>query len=189
MIERLNQLSLEKFIELSCGDYTILRSDDEVVPDAILEEQASRLLLEYKRIINPNGVRAMILEKEEYLKLAGKIFLLKLCESVCALEGYDDVRKILDTLTYVNKADDQLEAYVKALLAEAEYQKKRNDFYRKEEQGTMKVDEIRASFDIEIAFIMTYYKMPIDIRSTNAAVYANIVHQVDIEMSNKMRSQ
>ncbi len=37
---------------------------------------------------------------------------------------------------------------------------------------------IRASFDSEIAFVMTYFKMQIDIYITrNAAVYANIVQR------------
>ena len=49
-------------------------------------------------------------------------------------------------------------------------------------------EQIRSSFDAEIAFLMTFFKMSIDSRVINAAVYANIVHQADVEISFRKRS-
>ena len=49
-------------------------------------------------------------------------------------------------------------------------------------------EQIRSSFDAEIAFLMTFFKMSIDSRVINAAVYANIVHQADVEISIRKRS-
>ena len=48
-------------------------------------------------------------------------------------------------------------------------------------------EQIRSSFDAEIAFLMTFFKMNIDVRNINAAVYANIVHQADVEISMKKK--
>ena len=49
-------------------------------------------------------------------------------------------------------------------------------------------EQIRSSFDAEIAFLMTFFKMSIDSRVINAAVYANIVHQADVEILIRKRS-
>ena len=48
---------------------------------------------------------------------------------------------------------------------------------------------IRASFDSEIAFVMTYFKMQIDIHTINAAVYANIVQRANTEIRLRTRSR
>ena len=47
-------------------------------------------------------------------------------------------------------------------------------------------DDVRASFDREIAFLMTYFKMNIDTRNITAGVYANMVHQADVEIKRKL---
>lgn len=52
MIERLNQLSLYDFIELSCGDCSVLLSPDEDINEMELKKRSSDLIIEYKKITN-----------------------------------------------------------------------------------------------------------------------------------------
>lgn len=54
MIERLNQLSLYDFIELSCGDCSVLLSPDEDINEMELKKRSSDLIIEYKKITNPS---------------------------------------------------------------------------------------------------------------------------------------
>ena len=49
MIERLNQLSLYDFIELSCGDCSVLLSPDEDINEMELKKRSSDLIIEYKK--------------------------------------------------------------------------------------------------------------------------------------------
>lgn len=91
MIERLNQLSLAQFIELSCGDNSVLLEENENASEKEMKQLASRFILEYRTLMNPTGVKAIMAEKENALKIDARIFLLKLCKSLCILEGYEQV--------------------------------------------------------------------------------------------------
>lgn len=191
MIKRLNQLPLVKFIELSCGNNTVLLDDGEDIPEQEIKKAASRLLIEYRTIINPAGMQAIVAEKEEWTKLNARIFLLKICKTLCLINGYDQAKEALKELspTYSNMPDEQLNDEVVNLLREAEFQKKRMEAFAENENPVMDENAIRASFDSEIAFIMTYFKMQIDIHTINAAVYANIVQRAFMEIKLKMRGR
>ena len=45
---------------------------------------------------------------------------------------------------------------------------------------------MRESYDAEIAFIMTYYKMNIDVNVVSAGIYANMVRQAEREIKHRM---
>ena len=51
MIERLNQITLNDFIELSCGNYACLLSGRGSVSESMLKEMASKLIIEYRSIV------------------------------------------------------------------------------------------------------------------------------------------
>ncbi|WP_284515363.1 hypothetical protein [Bacteroides sp. AM54-2NS] len=76
MIERLNQITLNDFIELSCGNYACLLSDREFVSESTLKEIASKLLIEYRSIVNPSNMKAMVMDKEDMLKERAKLLSL-----------------------------------------------------------------------------------------------------------------
>ena len=172
MIERLNQITLNDFIELSCGNYACLLSDCKSVSESTLKEMASKLIIEYRSIVNPSGMQAMIMDKEDMVKERAKLLSLRICQTLVSLGFYDDVRQVLDQLN------------------SAIFEQKRNEERRSEEHKGSKAtpEQIRSSFDAEIAFLMTFFKMSIDSRVINAAVYANIVHQADVEISIRKRS-
>ena len=67
MIERLNQITLNDFIELSCGNYVCLLSDCKSMSESTLKEIASKLLVEYRSIVNPSNMKAMVMDKEDML--------------------------------------------------------------------------------------------------------------------------
>ena len=63
-------------------------------------------------------------------------------------------------------------------------QKKHND--RLKNNQNSKPQNIRESYDAEIAFIMTYYKMNIDVNVVSAGIYANMVRQAEREIKHRM---
>jgi hypothetical protein len=192
MIERLNQISLNDFIELSCGNYACLLSDDKSASESKLKEIASKLTIEYRSIVNPSGMKAVIMDKEDIVKERAKLLSLRICQTLAALGFYDDVRQVLGQLNVDlrNMSDEQLISKLDYLLHSAIFEQKRNEERRGEEHEGNKAapEQIRSSFDTEIAFLMTFFKMSIDSRVINAAVYANIVHQADVEISIRKRS-
>lgn len=192
MIERLNQITLSDFIELSCGNYACLLSDCKSMSESTLKEIASKLLVEYRSIVNPSNMKAMVMDKEDMLKERAKLLSLRICLALVSLGFYDDVRQVLGQLNVDtrNMSDEQVISKIDYLLHSAIFEQKRNEERRSEEHKGSKAtpEQIRSSFDAEIAFLMTFFKMSIDSRVISAAVYANIVHQADVEISIRKRS-
>ncbi len=184
MIERLNQLSLTKYIDLICGDGSVLLGSEEKVSDGELKARIAELIVEYKSIVNPVGIRAMMIDKEDLMKCRIKIQLLRVCKALVGFGAYSDVRSSLGEISCCDSIkDEDLPGEIDNLLRMAEFEKKRmEDKEEEEREETVTPERIRSSFDSEIAFLMTYFKMPIDPGVISASVYANIVHQADTEI-------
>lgn len=189
MIERLNQLPLSAFIDLSCGDNKVLLAPNEQVDDESINERASQLIIRYKSTVNPSGIKALLSEREEATKENAMILLLRICQILLSLNCYDEVREILALIPLDAKtiSDEQVKAKVEERIRYTLFQQKRNNQRRSEERKEAPTPEqIRSAFYSEIAFMMTYFKMNIDLNQTNAAVYANIVHQADVDIRMKL---
>ena len=113
MIERLNQITLSDFIELSCGNYACLLSDCKSMSESTLKEIASKLLVEYRSIVNPSNMKAMVMDKEDMLKERAKLLSLRICQALVSLGFYDDVRQVLGQLNVDtrNMSDERLIIY------------------------------------------------------------------------------
>lgn len=191
MIERLNQISLSDFIDISCGEYLCLLSENESKSEEELKERASKLIIDYRNINNPSGVKALILDKEDIMKERTHLLLLRICQTLIAVCSFDEVREVLMQMEVNahNMDNEQLKSKLDYMLHIAIFEQKRNEERRVEEHSEKKAtpEQIRSSFDSEIAFLMTYFKMNIDVHAVSAAVYANIVHQADVEITIRER--
>jgi hypothetical protein len=191
MIERLNQISLSDFIDISCGEYLCLLSENESKSEEELKERASKLIIDYRNITNPSGVKALILDKEDIMKERTHLLLLRICQTLIAVCSFDEVREVLMQMEVNahNMDNEQLKSKLDYMLHIAIFEQKRNEERRVEEHSEKKAtpEQIRSTFDSEIAFLMTYFKMNIDVHAVSAAVYANIVHQADVEITIRKR--
>lgn len=135
MIERLNQITLSDFIELSCGNYACLLSDCKSMSESTLKEIASKLLVEYRSIVNPSNMKAMVMDKEDMLKERAKLLSLRICQALVSLGFYDDVRQVLGQLNVDtrNMSDEQVISKIDYLLHSAIFEQKRNEERRSEE--------------------------------------------------------
>lgn len=191
MIERLNKISLSDFIDISCGEYLCLLSENESKSEEELKERASKLIIDYRNITNSSGVKALILDKEDIMKERTRLLLLRICQTLIAVCSFDEVREVLMQMEVNahNMDNEQLKSKLDYMLHIAIFEQKRNEERRIEEHSEKKAtpEQIRSSFDSEIAFLMTYFKMNIDAHAVSAAVYANIVHQADVEITIRKR--
>lgn len=76
--------------------------------------------------------------------------------------------RLLALLSYDTKSmsDEQVKSKVEELLRSALFEQKRSDDMRSDEKKEKATPEqIRSSFDAEIAFLMTFFKMNIDVRN------------------------
>lgn len=99
--------------------------------------------------------------------------------------AHDEVNKVLKGMGYNETEPGMMIKRIDRMNAEAEYLKHRIDD-NVQEIKKRTADEVRASFDKEIAFLMTYFKMNIDVNIISAGVYANMLRQADFEIKQKM---
>lgn len=189
MIKRLDQITMARFIDVICGDYSVLLEKEENVDKEILEKCASKLILEYKTIVSPSQVKSMLIDKEEISKENAAILMFRICQTLISLKGYANVKDILTEAGYnvASMSEGQLKNKVDDLLRAAFFaQKRNNEINRSDETDKITVPEdIRSSYYSEVAFLMTYFKMTIDINTITAVIYANIVNRAYLEMKRK----
>lgn len=182
MKTRLNQLTMAEFIDLHCGDCFVLLESGERISEEGLRKKATDLIFEYRSIVDPVGVKTTLLEYEEVLRDNTKIVFFQVCKKLVSINAIDEVKEIL--LTYgidlTSATDEKVAQIVEKELKTALYNKERNDTMRgdtEDDESLNTSDKIRASYDAEIASLMGYYKMSIDIHNISAAVYANLLVQ------------
>lgn len=192
MKSRLNELTLAEFIELLCGNYRVLMDNNDEVDNADIEARAHSLIGSYRFLADKAGMKAVLVTKEGAVKCKMKIFFLRICTMLVMQGAYDEVRSLLamidEDITEAN--NNSLQDRVDELLRYAIFEQHRSEETRNETANGNKPssDDIRAYYDAEIAFIMTYIKMTIDMYTINAAVYANIVNQVNVDIMSKRRA-
>lgn len=184
MIRTLSKLTLSAFIDLSCGNNEVLRESPEEKSDD-LKTVARELFYAYHGIVNPSGLETLLMDKEERLKVQYRLSLCKVLKILMGINAYDDVIGVLSGMGFSESEPGAIEKRIDRMEAEAKYLKHRLDDGAKEVRKRTP-DDIRASFDKEIAFLMTYYKMNIDTNIVSAGVYANMLHQADVEIKRKV---
>lgn len=188
MKSRLNEISLAQFIELLCGNYNVLFDDGDLNDDVGLKECANSLIASYRFISDKTSMKALLVDREDSVKSNMKVFFLRICNMLVLQEEFADVRSLLAMIDedVSGIGDDILGEKIAELLRYAIFEQHRNeDAQKKENKVAPSPDDIRSYYDAEIAFIMTYVKMSIDMHQINAAVYANIVNQVNVDIMNK----
>lgn len=63
--------------------------------ESTFEEMASKLVIEYRNIVNPSEMKAVIMDKEDMAKERTKLLSLRICQTLIALGFCDDVRQVL----------------------------------------------------------------------------------------------
>ena len=190
MKTRLDQLTLHDLIELSCGDPSVLLDKGETVSESDKIACASQVMTEYKELATPTQAKMDMIEAEEEQKLRMKEKCLRICLALISQERSDmakDVLLELDVNEDFLKSEEAVKSRCKAMLDEVTFEIKRLAELA-EERGHKKQQTatgMRKAWYGEIAFVMSTLKMSIDPATTNAAVYANLVHQA-VERNKQM---
>lgn len=181
MIERLDQLTLQQLIDLSCGDKSVLIHGDEKPEEMELSNRASSIMSEYKTIASPVQSKIEMSEKEKLSKLGIKSRCASICMYLCSQGRADLARQVLveinvdaDSL----KTDEDIIRHCQSILGEVEFEVGRIAERKEKRKGSgmRSPDATRRSWYSEIASVMSVFRMSIDL-NTNAAIYANLVHQ------------
>ena len=175
MIETLDQLTIGKFIDLVCGDTSVLHGKMEVVSPVKLTTVMRNIVFEYKEIVDNSGMKGYISEVEEYVKARMSIVVYSMCMNLVLLKEYTRAREVLSEcgIRASSMTDARVEAEVKSQLERAKYNVlKIEEENKKDSSSTV---NIRKEFDALTAALMAYFKFQIDTDTMKATVYAHLV--------------
>lgn len=172
MIERLDQLTLDDFIELTCGNAKVLCCDGESCADIV--SRAARIISEYKSIAMPAQAKMDLHDAEDESKLDMKEKCVRICMLLCAQNRPDLAKEVFDELEVEVELDaEKMLKRCRAMLNEIAYDREK---LRDRPRPSAKRDQ-RTLWYSEIAWVMSTFKMSIDTKTINAAIYANLVNQ------------
>jgi hypothetical protein len=185
MIERLEQLTMAQFIDLACGDMSVLHPYREIVTPAKVATAAKNIIYEYRTIVDEAGVKSFISSIEETTKANMEVVIFKICTNMIAIGEFERVREILNE--YGVNADSmshrRLTAEVKSRLGRAKRRMECAERADKEnENKETDKTELRTSFDVQTAALMAHFKFQIDISTMKATLYAHLVSRFNREV-------
>lgn len=187
MKEHLSQLTMKEYIELMCGNDSILLEGENNVSPQQLSIIKRNIIFEYKQIADTSGVMSYLSDEDNKKKTTLEVLLYQMCDTLIRMKAFDEVRDILQKygLRAFEMSEDKLRETVKSRLNRALSMQKRNNI-QEDESESLTSEEIRIMFDKQTSHLMTYFKFQINVCEIGAAIYANMVNQYNREIKEKM---
>ncbi|MCM1454328.1 MAG: hypothetical protein NC193_07340 [bacterium] len=182
MIEHLHELTMAQFIDLTCGDTSVLLSKREVVSPAKVSKVVKDIVFEYRRIADEAGAKSYLSMMSDMVKAKAAVILFQMCHNLVALGEHDKAREVMSQygIRAGKMSDQRVAAEVKSRLERA-----RNNVARLEkdnEKSAVGLSEMRASFDNQTAALMAYFKFQIDVSTIKAPLFAHLVARYNREI-------
>lgn len=186
MKKRLNELLLSEFIDLLCGDTSVLNAHS--LDKKKIENIRNTIIFEYQKIADENGTQSFLLSHEECYKLRSTIILFQICQNLINMNALEKVQSILSLygLNMYNKSEMIIKRDIDAYIKRYKNELKRTENSINDVGLEQSPQRIREDFDKEFAVISMYVKFPIVAQNINASVYAYMLNQVKAEIKAKM---
>ncbi|MCM1337703.1 MAG: hypothetical protein NC187_08275 [Candidatus Amulumruptor caecigallinarius] len=173
---------MAQFIDLTCGDTSVLLSKREVVSPAKVSKVVKDIVFEYRRIADEAGAKSYLSMMSDMVKAKAAVILFQMCHNLVALGEHDKAREVMSQygIRAGKMSDQRVAAEVKSRLERA-----RNNVARLEkdnEKSAVGLSEMRASFDNQTAALMAYFKFQIDVSTIKAPLFAHLVARYNREI-------
>lgn len=187
MIKSLSKLTMRRYIDLVCGDTSVLTDVGEIVAPAKLRKLRKRIIFEYARLSDDAGSKIFLSDHASRTKATAELTMFQCLNNALILGAFDEVRRILKEYGIGRAMDDkQVVAEVTRLLKRAKTKVKRFEHEQKTKESDPTPDEIRIQFDKQAAALMTYFKFQIDFDTISASQFACMVDQAHKQIKAQM---
>ena len=182
MKEKLEQLTLAHFVDLLCGNMSVILTDKEDIDSDSIAIATRNIVLEYRAIADPGGTNSYFKYVEDWIKTKISIIIFTMCDNLAALKQYDRVREILDVygISTSGWSDTRIEGTIKVKLSKA--QRELEEIESETEKAVAERENIRSQFDTQTASLMAHFKFQIDPATIKATLYANLVARYNREV-------
>lgn len=187
MIGKLEQLTVDQFIDLVCGKVNVILSKHEICSPEKIAITVRNIIIEYRDIADPGDVVGYIRNIEEWIKARMQVILWTMASNLVMFKDYDKARAVLDMYGLPSSAwnEKRIEGEVKSRLAKA--QRLLGEIDAERERQTEDMEKIRSRFDGQTAALMAHFKFQIDTSTMKATIYAHLVarHNDEIKAMKK----
>ena len=187
MIEKLEQLTVDQFIDLVCGKVNVVLGKHEVCSPEKIAITVRNIIIEYRDIADPGDVAGFIRNIEEWIKARMGVILWTMVSNLVMFKDYDKARAVLDMYGLPSSSwnEKRIEGEVKSRLAKS--QRLLEEVEAEREKQSEDIDKIRSQFDGQTAALMAHFKFQIDTSTMRATIYAHLVarHNAEIKAMKK----
>ena len=181
MRTRLEEFTVNEFVDLMCGDLSLIGTADNVE----LVRLVRAIAMEYREIADPAGSKSYMVENEELYKARIEVLFFTFCQNLVTLKRISAARILLEDygLNVSRYDDERIVAEVDSRLNRAEGKLRRmlHDI-KDDERGY----DVRRDFDMQTAALMAYFKFQIDTATMKATVYAHLVERHNSEIKKRL---
>lgn len=180
-MKTLGMLTMSQYIDMICGDLTVLKEKGEVVTDERLAEHRAALASEFAELADRVAAKSAVNDGDAKRRAKAELTLFKVLTNLLALGAHKDVRTILKDYGYAREMDDRQTAIeVARLLRRAETAMGKIGAEKKDERRKPPGEkEIRAGYDSQAASLMAWFKFQIDLRTIPASQFACLIDQAN----------
>lgn len=181
MIEHLRELTMAQYIDLACGDTSVLFTKREVVSPAKVSKVVRDIVFEYRTITNEAGAKSYISFTKDLIKAKSTTVLFTMCYNLVKIGEHERAREVMNVygINASSMSDQRVTAEVTSRLERAKSTVAKLEKDKKTEN--IELSEMRSSFDTQTAALMAYFKFQIDISTMRASLYARLVARFNRE--------
>lgn len=175
MKNKLEDLTINEFIDLVCGEVDVILSKHEIADEDMKALIIRNLIFEYKEIVDPASVRQYLSEVEDMIKARIEMTLFTMCANLVNLNEHERAREVMIVygINAQNMNNQRVAAEIKSRLERAK--SKVAELQEKNDADTPTSEKICKQFDEQTAALMAYFKFQIDTTSMKATVYAHLI--------------
>lgn len=186
MITKLEQLTLDRFINLVCGDTSVLLERGEQANNTELAITMRNIVIEYRAIADPSGNSSYLRHIGEQIKSRISVTVFSMCQTLIELDRQKQAREVL--IAYGISADSWTAKRISTEI-HIRFQKakrKMSELESETKENSQAKEYIRNAFNGLLATMMAHFKFQIDASMMWAPVFAHLVarHNAEIKAQN-----
>lgn len=180
MKTRLDQLTAAEFIELMCGNRSVLLADGENADFNEVTIALRNILMEYRAIADPSGSAVYFRHADAVLGARFTVAVLAMCRLLARMGMHTKARDILVVAGLTAEAwdDRRLESEIHIRLQKG----KRTMNELDGEEGESDRESCRSAFGSLIAAMTAHFRFQIDATTMNADIFAYLVARYNSEV-------
>lgn len=186
MKRKLEELTIAQFVDLACGDTSVLTGGKGSVPGHEAQSIAASIIFEYREIADPAGTNGYLRNLEELMQAKVDLLVYGICKDMLKFGELDSIRKVMNMygINIESMNRQRVAAEIKSRFERARQAVARIEKDSQPDNGEEM--DIRRSFDEQTASMIAYFKFQIDMATMKATIYAHLAARFERDIKARL---